>query len=73
MIMNVIEPGSPVIIGGDIPAMVIATTLFPKGLVSCRVVWWDGRQRREETLGPEEIRTSKASFALVKTLDEAPR
>jgi hypothetical protein len=55
--IRVFAPGTKVCIGGDIDALVVCANVAGEGPddTNYTVVWWDGRQRRTETLSTYEV------------------
>lgn len=53
--IEVLQPGTEVVIGNDIPGMVSGVMIEFGSQVSYRVVYWDGRVRKSEWLGPGEV------------------
>lgn len=52
--IEVIAPGSTVLVGGDIEAVVLALSLGRDGL-QYKVAWWDGRTRTEQWVDQLEV------------------
>lgn len=59
-VIDVVAPGVPVTIGppdAGIPGVVLAVMIEgePPGVVSYRVAWWEGRQRKAEWVAAAEV------------------
>lgn len=57
--IEAIPPGSPVLIGGEVPATITAVTLRGTGHVTYEVSWWDGRSHNSEWMDEYEVRRSE--------------
>jgi hypothetical protein len=55
-LLQVIAPGSPVILADEINATVTAVMIREGGRVSYQVVWWESRSRREEWINGLEVK-----------------
>lgn len=54
--MEVIRPGSSVVVDGDIRGTVIEINVVGEGLaVSYNVAWWSGRERKTEWVDASEV------------------
>lgn len=53
--MDVLEPGTRVIVGDEIPAIVTAVLIKGDGY-SYEVVWWQDRVRYQQWMHPAEVR-----------------
>jgi len=53
--LRVLAPGCKVKIAGEIAALVVGVWIKEGPNVSYSVVWWDGRQRREEWVTDSEV------------------
>lgn len=60
--MTIFNFGSPVLLHGDIPATVLAVAIRSQSDFDYKVVWWDGRNRKEEWVNSREVEASKDSF-----------
>lgn len=59
--LKVVCPGQKVQLGGGVPATVLAVSVGTGDRVQYRVVWWDGRNRRDEWLEECEVDANGAA------------
>ena len=64
----VLEPGTAVLIAGDLPASITSVAIGLGGYVSYRVACWDGRERREYSLHESEVTADPAGPGHTKTI-----
>jgi len=62
--VEVIDIGSWVIIGDDVPAKVTRICIRDNGNVSYELSWWDGRTRKSEWLEAFEVTTDSERGSL---------
>lgn len=61
--LSVYSPGSPVLVGGSIPATVAQVSLSPGGHIAYQVVWYDGRTRTIQWVEAFEVGLAEGSQA----------
>jgi hypothetical protein len=62
--IEVIMPGSPVLIGGEVPGTITAVTLRGSGHVTYEVSWWDSRTHHSEWIEQSGVRLAENTETL---------
>lgn len=62
--IEVIQPGSAVLIGEKVRAVVLQVVVRDKNLIEYQVSWWEGNSRRSEWLQEIEVERSDSTQSL---------
>ena len=72
--IEVMQVGSPVIVGEDIPATITGIAIDDKSRITYQCAWWDKRTRKNEWLEQfEVVRVPGVEQMRIGFGDEAPK